>query len=442
MRAESVVIGLGKTADSCVRYWQACGALPCVMDTRACPEGYDAFVARHPDVAVLCGDLDMVRLQQAKQVVMSPGLSMYHPAIIAAKAQGIQIQSDIDIFIARAQAPIIAITGSNGKSTVTTLTVALLQAHGLQVYAGANLGRPVLDLLQDDVPDVYVLELSSFQLAISGDLPLHAACVLNVSEDHLDWHGSYQAYVEAKQSIYQHTTHSVINRADAATMPKDDKVAVTFALDKPSFPSWGIQTMADGTYLMHGDRCLMATQALAVWGEHQWLNVLAACALADTMAVPFEVMRHVLKTFSGLPHRCQAVRQARGVTWYNDSKGTNPAAAIMALRAVTLLTEGKIVVLLGGLAKDADFSVLGSLIASLGVTAIVYGQAADTIAAAMPDGVSCVVLAHLQEAVALAASLAQSGDAVLLSPACASWDQFDNYQQRGLLFEQWVEALQ
>jgi UDP-N-acetylmuramoylalanine--D-glutamate ligase len=312
----------------------------------------------------------------------------------------------------------------------------------LTALAGANLGQPVLDLLVQPVPDVYVLELSSFQLAISGDLPLHAACLLNISEDHLDWHRSYQAYARAKHAIYRHAKHRVAYHGEGGDCMPQDGQAVVFSEGEPDAgQAWGLRVIEGQLHVARGEIPLLAISDLAVWGQHQWLNVMAACALAETMAVSFDCMRGVLRGFRGLAHRCQRVRQWRGVHWYNDSKGTNPAATMTALRSVAAETKGKVVVLLGGLSKEADFTTLGALVSSLNAQVLVYGRDAKRIAAMMPAGVAHQVLPDLHTVVHCAERMANHGDAVLLSPACASWDQFDSYQQRGVAFVRMVESL-
>lgn len=431
--SEYVVIGMGLTGMSCVAYWHDLGYKVCVMDTRDNPPLLADLQSQYPDVSYVLGRIDVARCQRAAQVVVSPGLNPHHPDCQMLRAKGVRCVSDIDLFLAQVSVPVIGVTGSNGKSTVVSLLTVCCEAAGLRTLLCGNIGRPVLSCLSGMDADVVVLELSSFQCENSKALRLHAGTVLNITSDHMDWHGSMQAYVEAKRRIIPASTYYVENRDDEAT--HDPKAITSFGLSQPISEAWGLR---DGV-IMRGDRAVVSCQDLPLWGSHQWLNVMAACALAQTVGVTLDQCRHACEQFEGLPHRCQRVAVHDGVVWYNDSKGTNPGATDAALRAIMGCTSGQVVALLGGVAKDAEFAILSEALAKTKAV-LVYGQDAKAIQASLP-GIAMQVVSGVEEAVRVSAALARPGDAVCFSPACASWDQYKDYKARGEHYMACVRAL-
>ncbi len=352
------------------------------------------------------------------QIIASPGFKPSHPVLIWAKEQGIPVYSDIKIFLDHAKAPVIAITGTNGKSTVTTLVGELLKAHGLNVAVGGNLGVPALDLL-DATIDVYVMELSSFQLYSTPNMKSLAAAVLNLEPDHLDWHQDLDEYYGAKWCIAQHT--------DFLVLPHDLHPAPSLSLSPQT------QVLR---FDLHDTQNLILSKTLQA--KHHRANVAAALKLVASFKIPEDTQAHVLKAFPGLPYRCQWIGCFQGVDWYNDSKGTNVGATAAAIRSLKDPARAHLILLLGGVGKGQDFAPLAMEAIGCVKTCIVYGQDQAIIAQSFPQAL-CVE--HLKEAMAKAREISQIGDCVLFSPACASFDQFKNYNERGEKFNQWLHAL-
>ncbi|MDR0780740.1 MAG: UDP-N-acetylmuramoyl-L-alanine--D-glutamate ligase, partial [Pseudomonadales bacterium] len=390
------------------------------------------------------GTLDVATLCRASALVMSPGVALSEPAVQAAIANGVRITGDIDLFAKAVRAPLVAITGSNAKSTVTTLVGEMARAAGNSVAVAGNIGLAVLDLLQHDQPEpaLYVLELSSFQLETTEKLQAKVATVLNVSEDHMDRHGTLHDYRAAKQRIFAGAAHIVVNRDDAATYPPPEHPATrtSFGLSAAqSSTEFGIRHEGQRVWLCQGDAALLAANDMKLAGMHNVANALAALALGHAAGLPLPAMLRALREFAGLPHRCQWVATRQGAAWYNDSKGTNVGATVAAI--VGLGAVGPVILLAGGVGKGADFSDLAPAMRRAGKLAIVFGEDAPRIAAALAGAVAIARVATLEEAVQLAATRAAAGDVVLLSPACASFDQFRDYAQRGEHFVAAVEAL-
>ncbi len=441
-----LVIGLGATGVSCVRFLRSLGVRVSVADSRAQPPGVQAVAARYPEVAVTTGSLAPHLLGDADGVVVSPGVADDAPILQAARRRGLDVVSDVELFaqaIEGGRVRVLAVTGSNGKSTVTTLAAKMIEAAGLRVAAGANLGRPALDLLDDDV-DAYVLELSSFQLERTRSLRSDAAVVLNLSADHMDRHGSMERYAAIKARIYRGAGVAVLNRDDAwvAAMPERIERAPTriigFTLGEPRAGDYGLVGEGDQRALCRGARRLLPVSALHLQGMHNVGNALAALALTDTLGLPEEPMLEALSAFTGLAHRCQWVAERGGVTWINDSKATNLGATLAALDGL----PGPIVLLAGGQAKGADLSPLGPALRGKGRAAILFGEDAGLIEAALGDSVPVQRVTSMAEAVAAARKHAREGDVVLLSPACASLDMFRNYADRGDQFTAAVREAQ
>ncbi|WP_070413779.1 UDP-N-acetylmuramoyl-L-alanine--D-glutamate ligase [Pseudomonas lundensis] len=437
-----IVVGLGKSGMSLVRFLARQGVSFAVADTRENPPELATLRRDYPQVEVRCGELDVEFLCRADELYVSPGLALATPALQAAAARGVKLSGDIDLFARNAKAPIVAISGSNAKSTVTTLVGEMAVAAGKRVAVGGNLGMPALDLLSDDV-ELYVMELSSFQLETTHQLGAEVATVLNVSEDHMDRYSGLPAYHLAKHRIFRGARQVVVNRQDALTRPlmSDGLPCWTFGLGAPDFKAFGLREENGEKYLAFEFQNLMPVRELKVRGAHNQANALAALALGHAVGLPFDAMLSSLRTFTGLEHRCQWVRELDGVSYYNDSKATNVGAALAAIDGLGMDMDGKLVLIAGGDGKGADFSGLRDSVTRYCRAVVMIGRDADLIADALGDAVPQVRAASLDEAIAQCRALAQPGDAVLLSPACASFDMFKNYEERGQLFARAVGAL-
>lgn len=426
-----VIIGLGKTGLSCVTYFRQRGITPLVMDTRDNPPGKESLPA---DCRLITGPLDTEILCSASLIVASPGIALATPALQAAQAAGVEIIGDIELFAREAKAPVVAITGSNGKSTVTTLVGLMAEQAGFRVGVGGNIGTPALDLLLEPA-DLYVLELSSFQLETTSSLQPAVATILNLSEDHLDRYDGMAGYLKAKQRIFNHASHIVINRDDAATIPPEQAYWKSFGLNSDSY---GRVQQDDGLWLSVDGKPVLAVAELNIVGAHNQMNALAAMALADAVNIPQAAQLAVLHSFAGLPHRCQFVREVNGVRWINDSKATNVGSTLAAVAGVSEGVKGRLWLLAGGQGKGQDFSPLQPLLAGQIYRMVCFGQDAD-ILMKLADNTQRV--ADLDAAVRSVAAEVQPGDWVLLAPACASLDQFRNFEQRGQRFADLVNAL-
>jgi UDP-N-acetylmuramoylalanine--D-glutamate ligase len=437
-----VVVGLGKTGLSAVQYLSAQGYRVAVNDTRLTPPN----VAEIPE-GVDChfGGLDQDLLCRAEEIVLSPGISPNEPELQAAQRAGVSIIGDIQLLRRATNLPIVAITGSNAKSTVTTLVGDMARDAGKRVAVGGNLGTPALQLLDND-PELIVLELSSFQLETTSHLNAAVAVVLNMSEDHLDRHGNMLAYHQAKHRIFQGCQRYVINRDDPLTRPliSDDTPCVSFGLNAPDMQQFGVLRDADGTaWLARGRERLLKASLMKIKGNHNIANALSALALGEAVGLPLASMLETLQQFGGLPHRCQFVAEQAGVSFYNDSKGTNVGAtlaAIEGLGAALAPQQQRLVVILGGVGKGQDFTPLRAALSRYARAVVLIGEDADKIASAIGEQIAQVHAATLADAIAQTRVLAQAGDAVLFSPACASFDMFLNYEERGAQFTALVQA--
>lgn len=441
-----IIIGLGQTGFSVARYLRRQGLAFAVCDTREKPANLAEFQQQFPDIPVFCGLLDSALLCQAKQLIVSPGVALATPEILAAQRAGVEIVGDVELFLRENTAPIIAITGSNGKTTVTTLVGDMAKAAGLRAAVAGNIGIPVLDVLpqQHDLwqHDLYVLELSSFQLETTTSLRAAAAVVLNVSDNHMDRYASFQDYVAAKTRIYQNADIVVINLdnppawQDAAL----GKKRIGFTVANAAIPVGVTEsfTLIDGQLCCAG-KPWIARAELSIQTQHHVANLLAAFALAQAAGIPTDAMLQVARTFAGIRHRCQKFLEKNEVQWINDSKGTTVAASTVALENIASTIKGKIILLAGGDGKGADFSALATPIAHACRAVILLGRDAQKIAAVIPTSVAIHFVTTLDEAVTLAQQLAVAGDAILLSPACASTDMFKNFNERG---EQFMTAAQ
>jgi UDP-N-acetylmuramoylalanine--D-glutamate ligase len=438
----SVVVGLGKTGASALRYLSKRGIAVSATDSRRAPPGLEELGALASSIDLRLGGFDLSLLEDASQVLMSPGVSLDEPIARAARERGIEVLGDIELFARNVHAPVIGITGTNGKSTVTTLVARMAAAAGRSVLAGGNLGVPALDLLEQPTPDLYVLELSSFQLETTSSLKLKAAVVLNVTADHLDRYPSVAAYALAKSRIFAKAATVVLNADDplVAAMRVGAKV-VTFSIaDAPAgggAADFHLLRSATRTLLAYHGEGLLDVARMKIAGLHNAANALAALALGDAVGLPMPKMLEALESFPGLPHRSEWIADVAGVRYVDDSKGTNVGATIAAVAGM----PGPLVMIAGGQGKGQDFTPLAGAFGGKVRHVVLIGQDAPALAAAL-EGVSTTeIVGTMQEAVSRAARAARAGDTVLLSPACASLDMFRDYGQRGLVFAAAVRDL-
>jgi UDP-N-acetylmuramoylalanine--D-glutamate ligase len=436
-----LVVGLGPTGLSCVRHLHRHDANVAVTDSRDNPPALDTLREELPDVALMLGGFDDAAFDAADVVVIGPGLPLTTPAVARFIAAGKPVVGDVELFAQSVRAPVVGITGTNGKSTVTTLLGQMALAAGKRAGIGGNLGEPALNLLAAEV-ELYVLELSSFQLETTHSLPLLAATVLNLSPDHMDRYPDYAAYGAAKQRIFAHADSAVVNRDDDASMHLAASVPdqVGFTLGTPSAPGdWGIGIHRGARWICRETTPVLPVEDLVLPGTHNLANALAALALGERCGLSHEPMLQALRRFRGLAHRSQLVADHNDIRWINDSKGTNPGATVAALAGlVPDPSRRKAVLIVGGDCKDADFSPLPAAIARATRAVVLIGRDADALAAVLADTVPLHRAADMDEAVRQAAALARPGDCVLLSPACASFDMFDDYRHRGRVFAEAV----
>jgi UDP-N-acetylmuramoylalanine--D-glutamate ligase len=435
---KDLVVGLGATGLSVARFLRRNEMDAVFFDSRKQPPGIQELDAVWPNADLQLGDMQIPAGVQ--RVIASPGIADTHPVLTRARRQRLEVVSDIELFARAATAPFVAVTGSNGKSTVTTLLYHMCRADGRNALAGGNLGEPALDLLDKPIPDIYVLELSSFQLQRTQSLPASVAVLLNVSPDHLDWHSSEAEYRRAKYRVFREAASAVINRADPEAKRQTaslDRV-ISFGVDEPQAGHYGLKAEGGMTYLARGKKLLLAATELAMVGTHNQLNALAALAAGELLGLDSAAMLQVLSEFPGLPHRMQRVARIAGVDYINDSKATNVAAAVASIRSI----DGELVLIAGGDGKGGDFNELAAAVDGKLRAAVLIGADAEKLAAAL-DTVMPVHFANdLTAAVRQAAALAERDDTVLLAPACASFDQFKNYMERGDVFHTAVRALQ
>lgn len=434
----TLVVGLGRTGLSVVSYLCSLGEPVVVVDSRDIPPGLTALKARFADVEYHTGAFDSRLFSNAQRIVISPGVPLNEPALLEARRKNIEITGDIDLFAHEVHAPVIGITGSNGKSTVTLLVTAMARQCGLSAVACGNIGTPVLEALDNEV-ELYVMELSSFQLETLQRLPMKASVVLNISADHLDRYENLAAYAMSKQAIYDNVQVQVVNRDDdlATAVSRGQASQVGFTLGRPKAGEFGLSEENGQTCLSFGDKKLLAADELKIRGRHNLQNALAALALAYAAGLALDNCIEALKAFEGLPHRMQFVASVNGVDWINDSKATNVGATIAALTGL----PGQKLLIAGGLAKGADFSELTEVIKLHCSTVILLGRDKDRLHAAMPEGVRVEKVEDMEAAVRLAHKLASPGDTVLLAPACASFDMFDGFEHRGEAFVSEIKKL-
>jgi UDP-N-acetylmuramoylalanine--D-glutamate ligase len=445
----TLVVGLGKTGMSCVRFLVANGVPVAVTDSRVNPPCLDEFQKEFTEVACSVGGFDDSLFEWAEHLVVSPGVSIDEPKIIAARERGVEIIGDVELFARAVKAPIVAITGSNGKSTVTMLVYEMAKSDGKNVLVGGNIGTPALNLLSKPSPELYVLELSSFQLETTESLDAAVSVVLNISPDHMDRYHNLEHYISSKRRIYDSKDglqeddggHSamIVNRDDATVMLmiEEGRKLVWFGLDEPTENNFGRVSYQGEFWLARGNKRLIPISGLRLSGEHNQANALAALALGEQAGLSMVAMLDALRHFVGLPHRTQWIADINDVAWYNDSKGTNLGATLSA-------TQGfpqPIVLIAGGQSKGADFSSLCEVAAAKTRAVILLGEDAAKIENVLAGVVPVICVKNMEDAVKEAFSQARSGDVVLLSPACASFDMYPGYEARGDAFVSAVHNL-
>ncbi|WP_086956590.1 UDP-N-acetylmuramoyl-L-alanine--D-glutamate ligase [Xenorhabdus innexi] len=426
-----VIVGLGLTGLSCVDFFMARGVTPRVMDTRIVPPGSDKL----PDnVECHTGSFNTQWLMEADLIVSSPGIALATPELQAAADAGIEIVGDIELFCREATASIVAITGSNGKSTVTSLVGEMAKAAGWQVGVGGNIGVPALALLKQP-SQLYVLELSSFQLETTYSLRAAAATVLNVTEDHMVRYPEGLAqYRAAKLRIYDQASVCVVNAQDYLTLPvtgKDNR-CISFGVDSGDY-----RLDTEQQQLVANQQAVLSIREMCLTGQHNYTNGLAALALADAVNIPREASLRALRTYQGLAHRFQIVHMRNGIRWVNDSKATNVGSTQAALNG--LILEGTLYLLVGGDGKEADFTPLQPYLSGNNIRLYCFGRDGNQLAQLRPE--ISTLTDTMEQAMREITPKLVAGDMVLLSPACASFDQFRGFEHRGHEFARLAEEL-
>lgn len=436
---ETVVIGLGETGLSVARYLSKQNIDFSMYDTRSNPPQLSTFKQGFPNTVIHLGEFVPGAFTQATRVIISPGIDINRTAIReAVAANGCECLGDIELFSRSTTKPIVAITGSNGKSTVTSLLTAMAKSANVCAYAGGNLGPPALDLLNHDDAELFVLELSSFQLESTQSLQADVSVVLNISPDHLDRHGDVDSYARIKEHIYSSAKISVINRDDEYVLRmRTSGDVISFGLGQPAQGEFGVIYENENSFLALGEERLLSVSELALQGESGILNSLAALAIGHALKLPMHKMLSKLKEFEGLPHRLALVAEINSVSWFNDSKGTNIGATIGSMRSL----NKNIILIAGGVFKGGDLTHLKETVAKHAKRVILIGQDAKILQHELEGAVPLDLVKSMSEAVELAQITAIPGDQVLLSPACASFDMYKNYIERGHDFENCVQGL-
>ncbi len=429
---ETLIVGLGMTGLSVARYLRDRDVTFAVVDNRENPPGKDTMESEFPEVPTYFGAFKNKVFERATQLVVSPGLSILTPEIQHAHNKGAEIVGDIELFVRSIHQPVVAITGSNGKTTVTMLLSLMAEKAGKRVLTGGNVGIPALQLLDEEEPDLYVLELSSFQLETTYSMNAVASVVLNISEDHLDRYDGLDSYVAAKARIYDQSQMPIVNRDDArVSRLAGINESISFGLDAPKRDNdFGIVKKDGSEWFAKGEQPLMPIDDMKAPGRHNVCNALAALALGDQAGLSMEGMLEGIRVFKGVKHRCEWIGYINEVNWFNDSKGTNVGATVAALKGMT----GKSVLIAGGQGKGSDFSPLIPIVAEKARAVILMGEDSIKIAETLKDFPTVLFVKDMKEAVKVASEQADSGDNILLSPACASFDMFKNFEQRGDVF--------
>lgn len=447
--SKRIIVGLGATGLSCARYFQRNNKAFSLMDTREALPQLEAIKKEFLDTPISLGELDVDELITANELYVSPGVSLNNPAIAKARESGVQIRGDIDLFCVEATAPIVAITGSNGKTTVTTLVGNMAKRAGKKVAVGGNIGTPVLDLIETEGDaELFVLELSSFQLERTHHLGAQVATMLNLCEDHMDHHKDMLSYHQAKHRIFLGAHQVVINRQDSLTQPllAEGVKVHSYGMSMPDLDGFGLVDIKGEMTLVQGKETLMSISELKIYGSHNVKNALAALCIGHALGLDRDSMLQELREFSGLPHRCELVALIDGVRYFNDSKGTNVGAteaAIVGLMGgqASLPMSKKLVLIAGGIGKGANFSKLKNAVRRYCKAIVLLGENAAALEELFREDAECHHCDSMQQAVMQAKLLAEDGASVLLSPASASFDMFDNYEHRGNVFRAAVQNL-
>lgn len=438
-QGKRLIAGLGRTGLSVARHLFAQGIPFAVTDGSAAPNGLDSLKEFAPAAPLYLGGLTVDALQDVVEVIASPGIALRSPLLSEAQRRGIPVIGDIELFARACTAPVVGVTGTNGKSTVTTLVALMAQACGKRAFAGGNLGRPALDLLQDMPADLFVLELSSFQLETTHSLKTKTSVVLNVTSDHMDRYDSMLDYAQAKARIFDRCDAAVVNAEDALTMamPRNGQRVLSFSSSAQVSADYQVQQQGKEFLLSRRGETLLKLSELKIAGLHNAANALAALAMCEALQLPLEPCLKALREFPGLPHRVEWIADVKGVRYIEDSKGTNVGATLAAVNGM----PGSLIVIAGGQGKGQDFAPLAPAFRNKVRHAVLLGQDAKLIDAVLKGVCSTEHVGSMEQAVLAAARVAQSGDTVLLSPACASLDMFRDYAHRGAVFVQAVKAL-
>lgn len=436
--AKILIVGLGVTGQSVARYLYGQDIAFAMADQNEAFADKDALKEAYEDAQIYLGDFSTIDFLSYETIILSPGIPRDLPQLRDAIKNGVEVIGDVELFARIINAPVVAVTGSNGKSTVVHLLSEMAEASNVHAALGGNFGNPALDLISDPEPDAYILELSSFQLESIVSLKPKVATVLNLSEDHLDRYDGFLDYVAAKEQIYKQAAIQVTNRDDVlASSLATDRQTVTFGLDEAKQGQYGLLKIDDKEWLSKGKDALLPVRALRMIGRHNVANALAALALGEAIGLPQESMIATLAHYRGLPHRAQWVAEIDSVTWVNDTKATNVGATIASIEGI----EVPIVLIAGGQAKGADLTPLRDAMDRVRAV-ILMGEDADMLEVVLTGTTEITNARNMQQAVEKAHQLAKDGDVVLLAPACASFDMFDDYAARGDAFIRQVFALQ
>ncbi len=439
MKGKRLIVGLGRTGLSVARHLYAQGAPFAVTDASATPGGLDTLQEFAPNTVLFLGGLNPAALNDVVEVIASPGIALRSPLLSEAQLRGIPVIGDVELFARATQVPVVAITGTNGKSTVTTLLALMAQAAGLRAVAGGNLGRPALDLLQETPADLFVLELSSFQLETTHSLRTRTATVLNVTSDHMDRYDSMLDYAQAKARVFDRCAAAVINRDDplVMAMPRHGQRVLSFSVQAGVTADYTITGSGNDVLLCGHGQPLLAMSELKIAGLHNAANALAALAMCESLELNQSACLQALREFPGLPHRAEWIADVQGVRYIEDSKGTNVGATLAAVNGM----QGPLIVIAGGQGKGQDFAPLAAAFRNKVKHVVLLGQDAAQIDAVLKNVCSTERVDSMEQAVKAAADAAQAGDTVLLSPACASLDMFRDYAHRGAVFAAAVREL-
>jgi len=430
-----LVLGLGKTGFSCARFLAERNIRFSIMDSRKNPPEAESLKECLPDVECYFGGFDLTAVKNYDVLLVSPGISSKEPIVIKAKEKNKKIIGDVELFAQCTNKPVIAITGSNGKSTVTALLGKMAKKANISYAVGGNIGVPVLDLLaDDDATDLYILELSSFQLETTYSLNAAVSTILNISEDHMDRYDSLEDYIHAKHKIYNGDGIVILNKDEQLTVNLAGSRNINyFSTQKPETDNdFGLIAEHSQKWLAKGKNKLIDAASLKIKGQHNISNALAALAMGDSINLSMTAMISAVSSFTGLPHRAQWIAEHNGVTWINDSKATNVGASLAAISGLGNNTQRpNLIVLLGGQGKGQNFSPLKSALMDFSKLVLIYGEDAQLLNTSLGKQLNLKIVGDLSEAVSAAEKVSHRGDTVLFSPACASFDMFTGFEQRG-----------